>query len=364
MADKVPKVPQIDWREIVLKVLRRLVPARYRSRYRAEFPHTGKSPGQMIRLTLRSIGGFIGSQTTEDYYPGMAVVEVLTIVASLLGKLTPLSAGIVAGAVSGLLVIRDTYMDREKKGYARFLWDSVIAIALLIVFQGFIALRSSGHLRAAVPWIAAQSLAGGASASFFRLIFKMPPNPFDRALEDYKDILKLNIVWIVACEALMYTSVEAVPYGPLGFLSGAPFVVGAVLINLQSPRIGGALAPELTSLKIHPVQQEADHAKGTLALPAQTPAQRCLELGFFAVLLLPFAAALWIWWTKQSADVDWRQLRANAGALLILSIFWIRIRAVNAETVKALDKKVKEELKKLEKPPEKTDHDVSRPADR
>ena len=49
--------------------------------------------------------------------------------------------------------------------------------------------------------------------------------------------------------------------------------------------------------------------------------------------------------------------------LLILAIFWIRIRQLNAETVEALQEKVdeelkREELKRLEKPPEKTDDDI------
>src|SRR5262249_34883100 len=156
--------------------------------------------------------------------------------------------------------------DREKKGYARFLWDSVIAIALLVVFQGFVAFQSSGHLLAAAPWIAAQSLAGGAAASFFRLIFRMPQNPFDRALEDYTNILMINILWIAVCQALMYTSVVAVSYRPINLLTGLPFVVGVTLIRLQSPRIGGVLAPQLTSLKIHPLRQSTDRAKGRLAL--------------------------------------------------------------------------------------------------
>ena len=72
----------------------------------------------------------------------------------------------------------------------------------------------------------------------------------------------------------------------------------------------------------------------------------------------PFAIALWKWWTKQDAGIEWSQLRANAGELLILAIFWIRLRQLNTETVKALQEKVDEELKRLEKPPEKTDDDI------
>src|SRR5262249_27913621 len=131
--------------------------------------------------------------------------------------------------------------------------------------------------------------------------------------------------------------------------------VVVVLIRLQSDRLGGVAAPKLLSLGVHPVQQEAQIRKELLPQPPQTLQRRLLEIGFFVLLAVPFAFALWLWWTKLDTGIKWRQVLANAVSLSILSILWIRLRALNAETVKALDEKVKEELKKLEKPPEKTD---------
>jgi len=357
MAHKVPNI-QIGKPRVLLTIAWRLLPISCRIDLWGDFHQTYTSPGLLIRRTFGAIRGALRAQTEERYYPGRALMQMLIIPASLLGTLTPFWAGVVAGSVTAGLFVRDVYTNPKNKGYACFLWDAVIATCLLIVFQALVFLRLSGQLIPEAPAIAAQSVAGAAGASYFRLIFRMPRNPFDRVLEDYKDILTINLLWITACQVLMYTSVVAVSYGPINILTGAPVAIGAVLIRLQSPRLGGVLAPQLMSLTTNPLQQRADHAKRTLALPAQTPAQRCVELGFFAVLLLPFAAALWKWWTKQDADIDWTHLCANAGSLLILSIFWLHVRELNDETVKALDKKVKDELKRLEKPPEKTDGDI------
>ena len=56
------------------------------------------------------------------------------------------------------------------------------------------------------------------------------------------------------------------------------------------------------------------------------------------LLAAPLAVAVWRWWMGQDADVDWRQVGANAGALLILAVFWTRIKKLNRETVEALKK--------------------------
>ena len=111
-------------------------------------------------------------------------------------------------------------------------------------------------------------------------------------------------------------------------------------------------------MRVHPVHQEAQIKKDSLPRPPQTLQGRLLEIGFFVVTAVLFAIALRLWWTKQDTGIEWVRVRASAGSLVILSIFWIRIRALNAETVKALDQKVKERIKALEKPPEKTDHDA------
>jgi len=320
----------------------------------------------LIRETVDAIRGVIRRQTKDPYYPGMALVQTLAISASLLATMTPFQAGVVAGAVSGGLLVRDGYMNPQKRGYAAFVWDSVTAIALLAVLQILFSLRSSEPLLSAIPWIAAQSIAGGASGSFFRLIFKMPPNPLDRVLEDYWIIFYINLLWFAACVASMYTASQAVAVETTGivfFLNAAPPVIACMLLRLQSDNLGGTLAAPLMSLTKHPVQQRADHAKARLVVPPETLQRRCLEIGFFVLMAAPFAIALWKWWTKQDAGIDWIQLRANAGALLILAIFWVRLRQLNAETVEALQEKVDEELKReerkrLEKPPEKTDDDI------
>ena len=168
------------------------------------------------------------------------------------------------------------------------------------------------------------------------------------------------MLWWTACIGLLYATVTAVPLpGPVGsVLIVSQFTVATVLIRLQSDRLGGVAAPHLVSLRVHSVHQEAQIKKDSLPRPPQTLQGRLLEIGFFVVTAVPFATALRLWWTKQDTGIEWGQVRANAGSLVILSIFWIRIRALNAETVKALDQKVKEKIKALEKPPEKTDHDA------
>ena len=164
MAKKVSEVQQaIDRRRIVLNAVWWLLPVSSRRDLWGDFYETYRSPWQLIRKTLKVIWGAIRAQTDEPYYPGMALVQTLAISASLLGTLTAFSAGIVAGAVSAGLLIRDGYMDPKKKGYACFLWDSVTAIALLVVLQAIVVLRPPVHLVSAVLWIAAQSVVGGAS---------------------------------------------------------------------------------------------------------------------------------------------------------------------------------------------------------
>ena len=189
----------------------------------------------------------------------------------------------------------------------------------------------------------------------------MPPNPLDRVLEDYWIIFYINLVWFASCVATMYTASQAVPIETTGivfFLNAAPPVIACMLLRLQSDSLGGTLALPLISLRTHPVQQRADHAKARLVVLPETIQRRCLEIGFFVLMAAPFAIALWKWWTTQDAGIEWSQLRVNAGELLILAIFWIRLRELNTETVKAIQEKVDEELKRLEKPPEKTDDDI------
>ena len=159
----------------------------------------------------------------------------------------------------------------------------------------------------------------------------------------------------------MDTAVEAIPFktpGIVFFLTVSPIVVPCLVLNLQFGGLGGALSPRLTSLTVHPVQREADRKTATLVVPPQTLAGRLLEIAFFVLLVVPFAAALGKWWTGQDADIDWDLVRATAGALLILSVFWLRMRELNAETLEALQKKAKEAIKASQKPPEKTDDHV------
>ena len=54
----------------------------------------------------------------------------------------------------------------------------------------------------------------------------------------------------------------------------------------------------------------------------------------------PLAMAVWQWWAGRDGDVDWLQVRANAGALLMLIAFWIKIKKMNRETVHELKRKV------------------------
>jgi hypothetical protein len=380
MADKVSNVhegaqrtgQQIDRQTILLNIVWFLLPASCRSELWGNFHERYKSSWHLLRETFNAIRGVIRSQTEEAYYPGMAIIQMLTMTASLLGTITPFRAGILALFASAGLLVRDAYMDPTKRGYACFLWDAVTAIALLAILQVFAVLRSPGPLRAAVPLIGVQALAGGASASFFRLIFKMPPNPLDRAYEDYRDIFRVNVLWFTACIALIYPILEMVPFdtpGIDGFLIAAPIMVASLRLHQQREGLGGAQSPRLTSISEDPDEQDARVKNATLIVPTKALAGRLLEVGFFVLLGVPVAAALRKWWTNQDAGIDWSLVRANTGSLLILSIFWIRMRQLNDETIKALQEKVKAavkerqeklraELKAKEKPPEETDDHI------
>ena len=72
--------------------------------------------------------------------------------------------------------------------------------------------------------------------------------------------------------------------------------------------------------RVSPPRLPAKPAKRTFRGPRKRFKDAFSRLDFFVVTAVPFAIALRLWWTKQDTGIEWGQVRANAGSLVILSI--------------------------------------------
>lgn len=332
MANKISGKVQIGPPKILAAVAWRLIPATFRQQLWADFLERYQSPRLLLHRTAKAINGAVLSQVREPGYGSLAAAEACILYIALCGALQPASAIVLAVTVSGALVVRDGYMDRRKRGYVCFLWDAVAATALLAGLQLL-------TLGAEAPAMAAQAVVGGVAVSFFRLIFRMPEDPRQRVFDEYRDTLQINVLWMVACEALMLTSLDAVAAhmpGRDAFFAGAPIAAWGLALRLRSDSLGGVRKEPLLSLRVNPLKQEAALKRDSLIVPSSLTLPQCFEVLFFVLMAAPLAIAAWRWATGQDSDVDWFQVGANAGALLILTVFWIKIRKLNAETVKGL----------------------------
>ena len=121
--------------------------------------------------------------------------------------------------------------------------------------------------------------------------------------------------------------------------------IWALAWRLQSDSLGGVQKEPPLTLGVDPVEQEADIKSAALIVPPATLLLRSLHSLFFVPFAAPLAIAVWRWWAGQDADVDWRQVFANTGALVLLAAFWIKISRLNRETVASLRQKVEERKK-------------------
>lgn len=330
-----PPVPP----KMLAAVLWRLLPISCRQQLWADFIERYESPQHLMRRTAKAIHGAVLEQVREPFYGSLVAGEVCTLYIALVGVLPHMLTVLLALMVPAALIVRDGYMDRKKRGYVCFLWDAVAATALLAALQFAWVPQWEAMARSAPRWVI-----GGVAVSFWRLIFRMPEDPCERLFDEYRDMLQLNALWIVACEALMITSLLAVPaHIPERdtFFSAAPIVLWAVAIRQRLNSIGGGLLKKavLSPFK-YPVKQDLAIKLNFLSAMLLWV---CSEILFFVVMASPLAIVVWRWWTGQDGDVDWLQVDANAGALVILTAFSIKIKKLNRQTAEGLQKHIIDE---------------------
>lgn len=266
MAHQVAGKVQIGPPKILAAVVRRLIPPSCRQELWADLIKRYRSPQHLIRRTAKAIKGAIVSQVGEPGYGSLVAGEVCILYVALSGALPPMAAIALALAVSAALIFRDGYMDRTKRGYVCFLWDAIAATALVAGLQFLWTLAATGLTLI----FAAQWIVGGVAVSFFRLIFRMPEDPRQRLFDEYRDTMQINVLWMVACEALMFTSLEAVPAGGDAFFAAAPIVIWGMALRLQSDSLGAVKKDPFLSLRENPLRQEAAVKKDLLIVPSST----------------------------------------------------------------------------------------------
>lgn len=176
MANKVSGKVQVGPSKNLAAVLRWSLPKNIRDRVWEDFIERYKSPQHLVLQTVRSINGAVLEQVREPFYGSLVVGEVVTLFLALAGALPFRWAILLALTVSAAMIVRDGYMDRAKRGYVCFLWDAVAATVLLAGLQ-FVWMPPEARLSSGLQLLAARAVVGGATVSFWRLIFRMPEDP-------------------------------------------------------------------------------------------------------------------------------------------------------------------------------------------
>ena len=190
---------------------------------------------------------------------------------------------------------------------------------------------------------------GAVSLPAWRMIFRKG-EPLDKRPRELQESLvaawHMNLLWAAAGVVLSLTNAAAVPeiiHGRDFLLGGLPVVLLCAAYRLQKDHFTGMHPRAPLSLFRDARQDELLHQSAMLWFPdrrksSKLPAYVYAEVLYFVVLVLPAGLAAWRWISGDSsaAQVDWRQLAINVGAMAALAALWIRIKRLNRQTARAL----------------------------
>jgi len=317
--------------QILEAIVSAVVPHTLREDVLGDLRRGYKSPLQFIRESVKALSRVIPGRVRRSFNVALVCGQVCALCFFFLGA--PFSAGLVTGLILALVVLalRDGHtFPAESPGEA--LLDAVMAVTFVAVAQVLIgAMSAVPRTQPLIMW-----WGGGASLTtlfLLRMIFrqKKPDQPREYAENSYRTACVMNIMWLIAWIALMFTNPDSSSHIINILTAGLPIVIIAADFRAGQQGMSGP-----GRRKIPPIfyNREREELMRKLSMLWRSKGIAA-EVLFFAVLVFQLAAGI-----VSHSDVDRFRLGANITASLMLAIVWRYIRKFNRSARRLLQAEI------------------------
>ena len=351
MEKETRKVGPPGW---VVRIVEALIPAEHRDEIAEDLQELCPGTLQYVSFAARTIVGSLRGRMFDCFDVRLIAGEVsLLYVACAGAPLVPLAI-VMTTTLTGLLA-RDAYIHPARGTAREAVSDAMAGATFLVIAQTFLGVAAPSMVMEG--WVMMRgTLIGMAMVSGWRMAFRMEPagDPRRRRLADaYDATWRLNVLWMIAGVALLWSNLEAVPAGRGGrdfLLTFLPMVGFALAYGFGSKAeipLGKGLRPALvgiagTSYKDDLTVKRAQlfgwgqRGVGRMSWPA------ALENLSFALVGTPFLIAFWRWMSSDSlaGRVDWVQVWINLMAFVLLLVLWRTIRGINLKTARGIETEI------------------------
>lgn len=286
--------------------------------------------GASYRRIARNAAGYVGDRLRHAFNVRLVTAEALALAAAFAGGSPPATLFIVLAAALGVLVLRDAYSHPIDGSMAEAARDAVYTVVVLFV------VLASLRLLVTPPAMPADVLIRGLLVSLLavgglRMVYrwKPPQGPQERAVRAYWSTSWMNVVYLLACFAVIGTN----GFASIPLFPGRDFLFIVIPMAVLSIIVGSqraSLLPERHNLaRLRDRLWGADRTRSSHWYAV-------VEALFLVVLAAPLAIAV----LAPGGDVDWLRVWTNLVVVLTLSMLWLYIRKANRVTARLLQEQI------------------------
>ena len=347
METETRKVGPPGW---MVRIVEALIPSAHRDFIAGDLREHYTGSRQYLSFAVRTIAGNVGGRIRDAFDIRLIAGEASVLYIAFAGA-PPVPLAILLATTLGALLARDAYIHAAKGTVREAVSDAVAGATFLVFVQTFIAIAAPSM--AMGGWVLMRgTLIGMAMVSGWRMAFrqKPPSDPRVRRLEDaYDATWRLNVLWMIAGVALIWSNLEAVPAGRGGrdfFLTLLPLVTFSLAYGLRAKSdvpLGKGLRPTSLTLAGNPYKDALTLKRSQLfgweGGAGSRPSWPAVFVDLsFALVAVPFLIAIWRWISGDplAAGVDWMQVGTNLAAFVTLLVLWRAIREINLNTALGL----------------------------
>ncbi|HYR85848.1 MAG TPA: hypothetical protein VE422_17290 [Terriglobia bacterium] len=280
-----------------------------------------RSPGKFIKESAKALSTLLPGRLRRSFNIALVSGQACALCLFFLGA--PFSAGLIAGLLLalGLLSLRDAHTYPAESPGEAFM-DAFMAVTFVVVAQLLIGAMSA--------FATAQPLTiwRGGAASFstlflLRMAFhqKKPDGPREHAEHSYRMACVMNVMWLIAWVALLFTNPDSSFHSLNILTAGLPVLIIAAEYRGALKGMSGPGADHVPKSIFQDHEREELMRKRSLLW---MPRGILAEVLFLAVMVVQFAAGI-----VSHPDFDRFRLGTNIVASLMLAVVWRYVRKAN-----------------------------------
>ena len=307
----------------------------------------GMPPREFAWETAGTIARGIQSATGRGFRLERTVLEAAVMSVPLWSApLLPAIAAVIPVLV--VLRIREAMIFPGDGSPGEMTADALVGASALLISQ-LLLWSAAPSLVLGTADLARGTAIGILSVSLLRVVFHLntPKHNPDRELAatTLTTTLRIMVMWLVFCVILLLTNLAAVPATQPGrdiVLIVALFMVFTTAYRYQSPAIGGVFDKTEPKPLFSAPQAEMKKMIEMLWTGSDISLTEFYEAVFFLLLMFPMGLAIWRWFHGVAGNVGWFQIWTNPLSAGILICLWKKIKTLNKEAAKKIDKVIVE----------------------